>query len=92
MNEKSVFEKELEAYRKEIDKIDNHIIDLLNERGLIVQKIGKLKQHLKKDVYQPQREKEIIARIKEKSSILKPISIEAIWREIIKASKLIQDN
>ncbi|MFX1308499.1 MAG: prephenate dehydratase, partial [Promethearchaeota archaeon] len=36
------------------------------------------------------REKEIIEKMKAKSTVLKPSSIEAIWKEIISASKLIQ--
>ncbi len=91
MKESNVFEKELEAYRKEIDKIDNKIIELLNKRGIIAQKIGNLKYQMKKDLSQPQREKDIIERIKDNSGILKSVSIEAIWKEIINACKLIQD-
>lgn len=90
MKENDEFEKDLEVFRKEIDKIDNKIIELLNERGTVVQKIGNLKRQVNKDVYQPQREKDIIDRIKNKSTILKPMSVEAIWKEIISASKLIQ--
>jgi chorismate mutase/prephenate dehydratase len=90
MKENDDYEKDLESSRKEIDKIDNKIIDLLNERGTVVQEICNLKRQLNKDVYQPQREKDIIERIKNKSTILKPMSVEAIWREIIGASKLIQ--
>ncbi|UCD01909.1 MAG: chorismate mutase, partial [Promethearchaeota archaeon] len=82
--------KELEEYRKEINQIDDKLIDLLNERGKIVQKIGNLKEELSMEIDQPKREKEIIERIKKKSTILKPMSIEAIWKEIISASKLMQ--
>ena len=82
--------KKLEDFREIINKIDDSIINLLNERGEIVQKVGNLKRILDLNVSQPTREKEIIERIKTKSTILKPMSIEAIWREILSASKLIQ--
>ena len=81
---------ELEEFRKEINKIDEKLIELLNERGKIAQKIGDLKKELRIEIHQPERENEIIELIKEKSTVLKPRSIEAIWREIVSACKLIQ--
>ncbi|MFX1320933.1 MAG: prephenate dehydratase [Promethearchaeota archaeon] len=82
--------QKLGEYRKIIDEIDNEIIELLNKRGITVSKIGKIKKLLNLDVYQPQREREIIERIKSQSKLLKPESIEAIWKEIFSASKSIQ--
>ena len=80
----------LEESRIEINKIDDQLIDLINKRGKIVQKIGGFKKSLNMDVYQPLREKEIIDRIKEKSTIFKSGSIEAIWKEMMSASRQIQ--
>ena len=82
--------KELENLRKEIDNIDNEIINLLNNRAERVIKIGKIKELLNLDVFQPQRENEIIQRIKNKSTILKNDIIETIWKEIIGACKDLQ--
>lgn len=91
MKESNVYKRELRLFRKEINKIDNQIIELLNKRGKIVQKIGNLKKIVDLDVFQPQREKEIIKRMKNKSKLLNKVSIEAIWKEIIDACKIIQD-
>ena len=74
-------EKELEELRDNIDIIDDKIIELLNERGKIVKKISNIKKVLKLDVHQPQREQEIIDRIKKKTTILKGHNIESIWKE-----------
>lgn len=82
--------KKIDDLRDFINEIDDKIINLLNERGEIVQKVGNLKNVLELNVFQPTREREIIERVKTKSTILKPMSIEAIWREILSASKLIQ--
>ena len=90
MSEEKNQKDELENYRKEIDKLDNDIIERLNKRGEIVQKIGYLKKLLSMEVNQPKRERDIIDRIKKKSMILKPMSVEAIWKEILSANKLIQ--
>ena len=81
---------DLDNYRKKIDDIDNKIIDLLNKRGEIVKLIGEIKKKKEIEIYQPNREEQIIERIKQKSTVLKPESIEAIWKEIMGACKVIQ--
>ena len=90
MSKNGNYRDKLEESRTEINKIDDQLIDLLNKRGNIVQKIGEFKKSLNTDIYQPLREKEIINRIKEKSSIFKSGSIEAIWNEIMSACRQIQ--
>ncbi len=84
--------EKIEKLRKEIDRTDDKIIDLLNERAEIVVKIGILKKNLNVDVNQPQRETEILDRLKKRALTLKSTNIEAIWKEIMIACKLIQDN
>lgn len=90
MDKEKEYEKELEKYRKEIDKIDDSLVDLLNQRGNIALKIGSLKKEHNSDTYQPLREKEILQRIKRKSTIFKSSNMESIWNEIMGASKAIQ--
>ncbi|MFX1457142.1 MAG: prephenate dehydratase [Promethearchaeota archaeon] len=90
MSDPENLKKDLSKLREEIDKIDDELIDLLNKRGKNVIKIGEIKNKLNLKVFQPQREKVIIERLKNKSTIFKSSSIEAIWEEIMSASKLIQ--
>jgi len=90
MNEQNNLDKELRKLREDINKIDDDLLDLLNKRGKSVIQIGNLKKKLNLKVFQPQREKEVIDRLKNKSSTFKDTSIEAIWEEIMGASKLIQ--
>lgn len=90
MKEKKLFEKELVVIRNKIDKIDDGIINLLNKRGILAQKIGNLKKKENNDIQYPQREKEVIKRMTKKSEILNPMNIEKIWKEIMKACRLIQ--
>ena len=85
------YKEDLEEIRKKINDVDDQIVDLLNKRGNIVIKIGNLKKNLNLKIVQPKREIEIIERIKNKSTIFKKESMEAIWKEIISASKVIQD-
>ncbi len=90
MKERNAVKKEIELYRKEIDEIDNQMINLLNTRVEFAKKIGNLKKLVDMDVSQPKREKEIIKRMKDKSILLNEDTIEAIWKEIINACKFIQ--
>ncbi len=90
MNENNNLRENLRGLREKINDIDDKIIELLNQRGSIVIRIGDLKEKLNLKVYQPQREKEVIDRLKAKSNVIEDTSIEAIWKEIMSASKLIQ--
>ncbi|MFX0049174.1 MAG: prephenate dehydratase [Candidatus Hermodarchaeota archaeon] len=90
MTEEEKINHELKDIRKQIDEIDDAIVELLNKRANAVIKIGNLKKTLNLEIFQPEREEEIKERIKRKSTVYKNVSLEAIWKEIISASKLIQ--
>ena len=81
---------EIDDLRKQIDVIDQKLLDMLNKRGSIVKKIGEIKSKQNIAIYQPTREKEIIDRLKNLTTILKPKSIESIWKEIMGACKVIE--
>lgn len=82
--------KEIDKFRRDIELIDRKILDLLNMRGEVVKKIGIYKNKKNIEIYQPSREKEVIDKLKNLSNILKPSSIESIWKEIMGACKVIQ--
>jgi len=90
MSKNEDYVRELEDLRREINKIDDEIIELLNKRGELALKIGNNKKLLDLNIYQPLREKEVIDRVKKKIRILKPENIEEIWKEIMGACKGIQ--
>ncbi len=81
---------DIDELRKQIDQLDERILELLEERSNIVLKIGEIKKKLNIETYQPDREREIIKNLKSRSKILNNTSVESIWKEIIGASKLIQ--
>ncbi len=68
----------LSPIRKKIDRLDNHILSLLNERLRLVKQIGKLKGQFTLPFYDPSREKKIIARLRRKNS--GPLTDEALRR------------
>ena len=55
----------LEALRDEIDKIDEVIVRLLDRRARCAYAIGRLKKEAGLGIYEPQREADVIARVKE---------------------------
>jgi chorismate mutase-like protein len=76
--------RELENRRKKIDKIDQKLLSLLNQRVRIAQKIGKLKKGMGKKIHDPGREREVLERIKRKNrGPLKEQDLEKIFKTII---------
>ena len=55
----------IEDWRRKIDEIDKKLVELLNERSKCAIEIGRLKHDLKLRVYDPDREQEILRRIKD---------------------------
>ena len=49
--------------RDRIDELDRRILDLLNERTRIVERIGQVKQGLKMPIYEPKREDEVFRNV-----------------------------
>jgi chorismate mutase/prephenate dehydratase len=80
---------DLSDYRKEIDRIDDEIIRLLNERSKSVIEIGKLKKQKDADanLHTPAREAAIIDRLMRQSQGPFPTeAIRSVYREIMSAS------
>jgi chorismate mutase-like protein len=54
----------LDALRDDIDRVDEVLVRLLNERARVACEIGKLKKELGLEVYQPEREKQVLAHVR----------------------------
>src|SRR6058998_3411565 len=81
--------KSVQSYRKEIDKIDDEIIRLLNERARHVIAIGMLKkaQDSHANLHTPAREAEILDRIcKNNPGPFPSEALRAVYREIMSGS------
>ncbi len=78
---------DLTHLRKKIDSLDVRIVALLNERAGITLSIGKEKLKNKKSIYAPEREKQVLARIRGLNrGPLSKQSLEAVYREIMSGS------
>ena len=77
----------LKNIRKQIDSIDNKVVELLNERAALSKKIGDLKKKINRSIYAPDREKEVLTHIKMKNKgPLSNESLLAVYREIMSGS------
>ena len=56
-------EKTIDDWRSRIDAIDRKLVELLNERAQCAMEIGHLKRSQGVPVYQPDREREILANV-----------------------------
>jgi chorismate mutase/prephenate dehydratase len=71
--------------RKEIDLIDRKLLSLLNQRLRIALGIGKIKREMGGEIYNPEREKEVLGSLKVKNrGPLKEEDIKKIFRTIMK--------
>jgi len=79
-------EKALLFIRGEIDSIDSELISLLESRLNLSLQIGKLKKKMDKDLYDEEREAEILKKIDELALIYPKEDLKSIFMEIMKTS------
>ena len=81
----------LEELRKEIDKIDDKLLDLYNERLKYVHEVGVLKNRTGASIYRPEREQEILDRLKkrnkESGGMLTDKAIDALFLELFAVAR-----
>ncbi len=74
--------------RKELDLINQELLTLLNQRLRITLEIGKFKKEMGKKIYDAEREKEILDRLKRKNrGPLKEEDLKKIFMTIIKVCR-----
>ncbi|MDR2786872.1 MAG: prephenate dehydratase [Candidatus Accumulibacter sp.] len=81
-------ERELAGVRDEIDAIDGQLLELLNRRARCAQRVGEIKaRHGQWEiVYRPEREAQVLRRIKEKNAgPLSDGSVSCLFREVMSA-------
>jgi chorismate mutase-like protein len=69
----------LDDLRRDIDRVDEVLVRLLNERARCVCEIGRLKKAHGVEVYQPDREKEVLAHVRSVGAE-GPLGSEAVAR------------
>ena len=81
---------ELELMRKKIDEIDDKLLALFKERLEVSKKIGLLKKKYKMEIFDPQREQEIIDGCTQNISEDEKVYAEKFLRNLMDISKEVQ--
>ena len=81
---------ELELMRKKIDEIDDKLLALFKERLEVSKKIVLLKKKYKMEIFDPQREQEIIDGCTQNISEDEKVYVEKFLRNLMDISKEVQ--
>ena len=82
----------LEELRKDIDRLDKMLVRLLNERARCVCAVGELKRTQGIEIYQPDREKEVLRNVREVAGEgpLGPDAIARLFERIIDEARRLE--
>lgn len=69
----------LDDLRQDIDRVDEALVRLLNERARMACELGRIKMEMGLDVYQPVREQQVLAHVRDLGS-QGPLGSDAIAR------------
>src|SRR5215212_9099802 len=77
----------LEPLRKQIDALDERLVELLNERARVVVEIGQVKQRHNAPIYAPDRERMVLDKVRKLNrGPLPDRCLEAVYRELMSGS------
>ena len=82
----------LDELRRDIDRVDEVLVRLLNERARCVCEIGRLKKELGISIYQPDREKDVLKHVREVAceGPLGPDAIVRLFERIIDEARRLE--
>lgn len=77
--------EQLAAYRDQIDSLDQRIVELIQDRARVVEKVGNTKREAHLPVTVPSREQQVIEKAQElaKSGPLPPEAVGRIYQKLI---------
>src|SRR5258706_3696769 len=82
--------EDIDKLRREIDAVDDELLELINQRAALAGRIGSLKQGA--PAYRPERETQILRRVVEASAgPLAPERVAAVFREVISACRGLEE-
>lgn len=71
----------IDQLRQRIDELDERLVELLNERATCALRIGEMKQALGLDIYQPDRESQVLGHVRAHGHAIKgPLGGDALTR------------
>lgn len=84
-------EAELKRLREAIDRVDEVLVKLLNQRAKYAVEIGEIKGLLSLPVYSPEREKDVLRHVEDASrGPLDPSAVRRLFERIIDESRRVE--
>lgn len=84
-------EQELTRLRDAIDRVDEVIVRLLNQRAKYAIEIGEIKAVLEMPIYAPEREKQVLLHVERTSDgPLDPVTVRRLFERIIDESRRVE--
>lgn len=84
-------EEEMERLRDAIDRVDEVIVKLLNQRARYAIEIGQVKKAADLAIYSPEREKEVLGNVERWSEgPLEPSTMRRLFERIIDESRRVE--
>jgi len=84
-------EAELTRLREAIDRVDEVLVKLLNQRAKYAVEIGEIKGHLSLPIYAPEREKEVLLHVERTSAgPLQEAAVRRLFERIIDESRRVE--
>ena len=85
--------EQIDRFRNRIDRIDEELVRLLNERAECALEIGQIKQSSGVEVYQPTREREVIDHIHAVSrGPISRMGLTRLFKQIIDETRRMEDD
>lgn len=84
-----MFDEKLNEYRKELNRVDDQLVQLLNERYATCVKIGKHKKEIGMEVLDSNREQAVIDRVSAFEDY--PGMVAVVWPSIMAFSRTLQN-
>src|ERR1700687_4867600 len=82
---------EISDWRKKIDELDRKLVELLNQRATAAIGIGRLKRNTDLPIYEPEREREVIANVqKVNGGPLRERDLAQIYERLLDVMRSIQ--
>ena len=84
-NTRAGTQEQLAAYRKQIDSLDQRIVELFQQRARLVEEVSTIKREAHLPVTVPSREEQVVERAQElaKSGPLPPEAVGRIYQKLV---------
>src|SRR5260370_24397346 len=82
-------QEQLAAYRQQIDSIDQHIVELFQQRARLVEEVGNIKREAHLPVTVPSREQQVVEKAQElaKGGPLPPEAVGRIYQNLVQETR-----